>query len=57
MVWQNSNLSRKTSTFKSASGFRYIVLLDGISIVYLKGLSTPLRNVSTVSIVHAALGG
>ena len=36
---------------------RYIVLLDGINIVYLKGLSTPLRNVSTVSIVHAALGG
>jgi len=36
---------------------RCIILLDGVNIFCLKGLLTSLRNVSTVSIVHAALGG
>ena len=51
-------LKEKTKNFlEELEKGRYIVLLDGVNIFCLKGLLTSLRNVSTVSIVHAALGG
>jgi len=36
---------------------RYVILLDGVNVSYLNGLETIITNMSTMTIVHAAVGG